>query len=54
MSSVELYDIQGRKIFVKNNIRASVYQVESSAKGVLVIKVLTEDGKMKAQKVINK
>lgn len=54
ISSVELYDIQGRKIFVKNNIRASVYQVESSAKGILVIKVLTEDGKVKTQKVINK
>ncbi|MFV0217348.1 hypothetical protein OBJ92_09950 [Empedobacter falsenii] len=54
ISSVELYDIQGRKIFVKNNIRASVYQVESSAKGILVIKVLTEDGKVKTQKVVNK
>lgn len=54
ISSVEVYDIQGRKIFVKDNIRTSVYQVESSAKGVLVIKVLTEDGKVKTQKVINK
>ncbi|MDM1072857.1 hypothetical protein HX001_10195 [Empedobacter brevis] len=54
ISSVEVYDIQGRKIFVKDNIRTSVYQVGSSAKGVLVIKVLTEDGKVKTQKVINK
>lgn len=52
--SVELYDIQGRKVVDKNKINANTFQVQSSAKGVLVIKVLTEDGKVKTQKIINK
>lgn len=52
--AIELYDIQGRKVFGKENINASSYKVQSSAKGVLVIKVLTEDGKVKTQKIINK
>ncbi|MGV0925020.1 T9SS type A sorting domain-containing protein [Empedobacter tilapiae] len=52
--AIELYDIQGRKVFGKENINASSYKVQSSAKGVLVIKVLTEDGKVKTQKIVNK
>lgn len=52
--SVELYDIQGRRVVEKNKINSNSFQIQSSAKGVLVIKVLTEDGKVKTQKIVNK
>ncbi|MFV0230928.1 putative Ig domain-containing protein [Empedobacter falsenii] len=52
--SVQLFDVQGRKIVEQNSINSKSFNLQSTAKGFLVIKVLTEDGKVKTQKIINK
>ena len=52
--SIQLFDIQGKKVMEKNSINSQSFNLESKEKGVLVIKVSTEDGKIKTQKIVNK
>ncbi len=52
--SVELYDVQGRKVVSKSNINKNIFNVNTATKGVLVVKVLTKDGQSFTQKVVNK
>ena len=52
--SVELIDLQGRTVAAKNNIKANTYRVNTSAKGVLVVKIQTADGNVITKKVIRK
>ncbi len=52
--SVELFDLQGRNIHTNNKVNASTYQIKSASKGVLVVKVLTQNGEVVTKKVINK
>lgn len=50
--AVELIDVQGRKIFSQSKLNTNRYQVNTAAKGVLIIKVETE--KLKRKKLLNK
>lgn len=49
--SVELYDLQGRNIYRNDKVNSTHYQVNPSLKGVLVVKVQTQDGKTFTKKV---
>lgn len=51
--SVELFDIQGRSIHRNEKINANIYQVKSNSKGVLTIKVQTQNGEIVTKKIIN-
>lgn len=51
--SVELFDLQGRNIFKNDKVNANFYQIKSNSKGVLVVKVQTNDGKIITKKIIN-
>ena len=53
ISSVEAYDLQGRLIHNQPHVNAQAYQFETAAKGVLVIRVKTADGKTISKKIIN-
>jgi|GEM_PF-1508566 len=52
--SVELYDLNGRNIHRNNKVNANIYQTKSRSKGVLMIKVQTQNGKIVTKKIINK
>lgn len=50
--SVELYDLSGRNIHRNENINANNYQIKSYSKGVLLVKVQTQNGEMITKKLI--
>lgn len=52
--SVELYDMNARSIHRDEKVNSNLYQISAASKGVLVIKVLTQNGKVVTKKVINK
>ena len=54
--SVELFDLQGRKIHSNAKVNANLYQIQSAPFGtqVLVVKVQTANGVTTTKKVINK
>ncbi len=52
--SVELFDMQGRNIHRNDKVNANHYQIRSNSKGVLVVKVETQNGEVVTKKVINK
>lgn len=54
INSVELFDLTGRKIHSNNNVNANQYEMETNSKGVIVVKVQAENGKMIDKKVILK
>src|SRR5690606_11169157 len=54
IQSVQVYDLQGRLIHNNRNVNALNYSFSPVAKGVLVIKVKTVDGKITSKKLINK
>lgn len=51
--SLELIDLNGRSIYRNAKVNADQFQIRSAAKGVLVVKVQTQDGKITTKKVIN-
>src|SRR5690606_2196212 len=56
IDSVEIYDLQGRKIFSQDNIKASKFQINAKHFGtqVLVVNVTTENGVLSNKKMVNK
>lgn len=52
--SVEVFDVQGRKVLADYHVNTKTYQVATAAKGVLVVKVETANGKVETKKVIRK
>src|SRR5690606_25574984 len=50
--SVELFDMQGRSLHKNLKVHANTYQMRSAAKGVLVVRVQTQNGVMTTKKVI--
>lgn len=51
--SVELFDIQGKSLHRNIKVNANSYQISSPSKGVLIIRVQTQDGKIITKKLIN-
>ena len=51
--NVEVFDLQGRKIYSKDNINESFHKIKLHSKGVLIIKVQTENGNIQVKKIIN-
>lgn len=51
--SVELFDIQGKSIHRNMKVNANSYQINSASKGVLIIRVQTQDGKIISKKLMN-
>ncbi|MFA7688353.1 MAG: T9SS sorting signal type C domain-containing protein [Moheibacter sp.] len=56
IDSVEIFDLLGRKLFSESGINSPVFQVDSKQfeTQVLIVKVKTENGKMKTKKWMNK
>ena len=52
IKSVQVYDLQGRSIHQNQNVNDLNYSFKAAAKGVLVIKVKTVDGKTTSKKII--
>lgn len=50
--SVDLFDLTGRNIHSNNNVNGNLYEVKSNLKGVIVVKVQIENGKVIDKKVI--
>ena len=50
--SVALYDLQGRLIHLNEKVNAQTYQIETTAKGVWVVRVQTKNGLITTKKVI--
>jgi len=53
IASVEIYDIQGRKIHGNTAVNANNYSFNPGSKGIWVVKAQTESGKTITKKVIN-
>jgi len=53
LQSVEIYDLQGRSIRSSKNVNADIYSFRPGTKGIWVVKVQTESGKMVSRKIIN-
>lgn len=56
IDSVEIFDLSGRKLFSESGINSPIFQVDSKQfeTQVLIVKVKTENGKMKTKKWMNK
>ncbi|MFA7687683.1 MAG: S8 family serine peptidase [Moheibacter sp.] len=52
--SVELFDMIGRNLHKNEKVNANLYQIKSNSKGVLVVKVQTQNGDVLTKKMINK
>ena len=52
--SVELFDLSGRNIYRNDNVNSNLYKVKSAAKGILVVRAQTQNGKVETKKVINR
>lgn len=54
--SIELYDIQGRNLYRNEKVNSQFYQIPSEQFGsmVLIIKVLTQNGKLETKKLLNR
>lgn len=52
--SVELFDLSGRIIHKNEKVNAKNYQIKSTEKGVLVVKVQTQTGEILTKKIISK
>lgn len=53
--SVEVFDMSGRKLFVKQEVHSNLYQMNSDSFGrqVVIVRVRTDDGKIISKKFIN-
>lgn len=56
ISSVDLYDLHGRRIYTKENINSDYYQIPSErfGSGVLIVKVRIQNGKTETKKILNR
>lgn len=52
--SVELFDLSGSKIHSNPKANSNFYQIKSSFKGVIAVKVQTQNGEIVTKKIINK
>lgn len=50
--AVELIDVQGRKVFSQSKLNTNRFQVNTAAKGVLIVKIETENGEIITKKVL--
>jgi len=52
IGSVEIYDLSGRRLFTKSGINEHLYRIRPAAKGVLIVKVQTQNGKIETKKIM--
>lgn len=52
--TVELFDMVGRNIFRNEKVNSNHYEFKSQFKGVLIIRVQSQNGKIISKKIINK
>jgi len=51
--AVELFDLQGRNLHRNNKVNSNIYSIKSQSKGVLVVRVQTQNGEIVSKKIIN-
>lgn len=52
--SIELFDMSGRSTYKNEKVNSSHYEIKSSSKGIIIVKVQTQNGEIVTKKLINK